>query len=95
MPAYCHQILIHFKPDIIIENVKLLNLHILHLRKKKKRDQSHIMYPTMLTPSKKTRLPRGYVLQIGTIVYYKEPEIRACVCSALNRILTGTAKVHS
>lgn len=94
MPAYCHQILIHFKPDIIIENVKLLNLHILHLRKKKK-DQSHIMYPTMLTPSKKTRLPRGYVLQIGTIVYYKEPEIRACVCSALNRILTGTAKVHS
>lgn len=36
MPAYCHQILIHFKPDII-ENVKLLNLHILHLRRRKKR----------------------------------------------------------
>lgn len=88
MPAYCHQILIH----LIIENVKLFNLHILHLGKKKK-DQSHIMYPT--TPSKKARLPRGYVLQSAPNVYYKEPEIKACVCSALNRILTGTAKVHS
>lgn len=60
MPAYCHQILIHFKPDII-ENVKLLNLHILHLRRRKK-DQSHIMYPTMLTPSKKDQTAKRLCL---------------------------------
>lgn len=62
MPAYCHQILIHFKSDIIIENVKLLNLHILHLRKKKKKRPITYYVSNYANPIKKDQTAKRLCL---------------------------------